>query len=97
MSSTVAGLLQVAILIALLAAVYKPLGDYLARVFTDKRHLAVERVIYRTVRVHPDAEQRWPVYAAGVLGFSFVSIVLLYLILRAQPLLPFGFDALAPG
>jgi potassium-transporting ATPase potassium-binding subunit len=99
MSSTVAGLLQVGVLLVLLAAVYKPLGDYLARVFTDKRHLAVERVIYRVVRVNPDTEQRWPVYAAGVLGFSFVSIVLLYLIQRAQPLLPFDFGrgAVEPG
>jgi len=94
-----AGLIQVGILLAVLAAVYKPLGDYMARVFTDKRHLAVERVVYKAVRVSPEAEQRWPVYAAGVLGFSFVSIVLLYLIQRAQPLLPFDFGrgAVEPG
>jgi K+-transporting ATPase ATPase A chain len=99
MSSTVAGLLQVGILLAVLAAVYKPFGDHMARVFTDKKHLAIERVIYRTVRVDPESEQRWPVYAAGVLGFSFVSIVLLYLIQRLQPLLPFDFGrgAVAPG
>ncbi|HEY7596778.1 MAG TPA: potassium-transporting ATPase subunit KdpA [Actinophytocola sp.] len=99
MSSTVAGLLQVGILLAVLAAVYKPFGDHMARVFTDKKHLAIERVIYRTVRVDPESEQRWPVYAVGVLGFSFVSIVLLYLIQRLQPLLPFDFGrgAVAPG
>jgi K+-transporting ATPase ATPase A chain len=99
MSPTLAGLLQVGILLAVLAAVYKPLGDYMACVFTGTRHLAVERVVYRTVRVDPDTEQRWPVYAAGVLGVSFVSVVLLYLIQRAQPLLPFGFGrgAVEPG
>jgi K+-transporting ATPase ATPase A chain len=99
MSATLAGLLQVGILLAILAAVYKPFGDYMARVFTDKRHLAVERVLYRTVRVNPDTEQRWHVYAAGVLGFSFVSIVVLYLIQRAQPVLPlsFGRGAVDPG
>ncbi|HWM03928.1 MAG TPA: potassium-transporting ATPase subunit KdpA [Actinophytocola sp.] len=99
MSSTVAGLLQVGVLLVLLAAVYKPLGDYMARVFTDKKHLAVERVIYRAARVNPDNEQRWPVYAAGMLGFSLVSIVLLYLIQRLQPLLPFDFGrgAVEPG
>jgi K+-transporting ATPase ATPase A chain len=74
-----------------LVAVYRPLGDYMARVFTSKKHLAIERVIYRTVRVNPDSEQNWKTYAAGVLGFSFVSIVLLYLIQRLQPLLPFNF------
>jgi K+-transporting ATPase ATPase A chain len=99
MSSTVAGLLQVGLLVLALAAVYKPLGDYMARVFTSKKHLAVERVVYRVGRVNPDAEQRWPVYAAGVLGFSLVSIVLLYLIQRLQPLLPFNFGrgAVDPG
>jgi potassium-transporting ATPase potassium-binding subunit len=99
MSSTVAGLLQVGLLVLALAFVYKPLGDYMARVFTSKKHLAVERAIYRVVRVNPDAEQNWKVYAAGVLGFSFVSIVLLYLIQRLQPLLPFSFGrgAVEPG
>jgi K+-transporting ATPase ATPase A chain len=99
MSSTVAGLLQVGLLVLALALVYKPLGDYMARVFTSKKHLAIERVIYRTVRVNPDSEQNWKTYAAGVLGFSFVSIVLLYLIQRLQPLLPFNFGrgAIEPG
>ena len=99
MSSTVAGLLQVGVLLVLLAAVYKPLGDYMARVFTDTKHLAVERAIYRVGRVNPDSQQRWPVYAAGVLGFSLVSIVLLYLLQRLQPLLPFSFGrgAVDPG
>ncbi|OLF06943.1 potassium-transporting ATPase subunit KdpA [Actinophytocola xinjiangensis] len=86
-----AGLLQVGVLLAALAAVHKPLGDYMARVFTSTRHLAVERVVYRAVRVDPDREQHWKTYAAGVLGFSFVSIVLLYLIQRLQSVLPFDF------
>jgi K+-transporting ATPase ATPase A chain len=99
MSSTVAGLLQVGLLVLALAAVHKPLGDHMARVFTSKKHLAVERAIYRLVRVNPDGEQHWKTYAAGVLGFSFVSVVLLYLIQRVQPLLPFSFGrgAVEPG
>ena len=40
MSSTVAGLLQVGLLLLALAVVYKPLGDYMARVFTSEKHLA---------------------------------------------------------
>ncbi|MFL6121223.1 potassium-transporting ATPase subunit KdpA [Actinophytocola sp.] len=91
MSATAAGLLQVGLLVLALAVVYRPLGDHMARVFTSERHLRIERVIYRAVRVHPDAEQNWRSYAAGVLGFSFVSVVSLYLIQRLQPLLPFGF------
>src|SRR5262245_26542177 len=93
------GFLQVGLLVLALAAVYKPLGDYMARVFTSEKHLRVEWAIYRIGRVNPDSQQNWKVYAAGVLGFSFVSVVLLYLLQRLQPLLPFSFGrgAVEPG
>ena len=91
MTDTEAGLAQVAFLLLVLAVVYKPFGDYMARVYTSEKHWRVERVIYRLVRVDASAQQRWTTYAAGVLGFSFVSIVLLYLLQRLQPFLPLGF------
>ncbi|MGI5128954.1 potassium-transporting ATPase subunit KdpA [Pseudonocardia sp. CA-107938] len=87
----VAGLLQIAALLILLALAYRPLGDYMARVYSDERDWALERWLYRLVRVDSGAEQRWSGYAAGVLGFSFVSVVLLYLLQRLQPLLPMAF------
>jgi K+-transporting ATPase ATPase A chain len=92
MPATTAGLLQVGVLVLLLAAVYVPFGNYLAAVFTDGRHWRAERAIYRLVRVDPDSEQRWTVYAAGVLGISFAGVVLLYLMQRLQLLLPLSFD-----
>jgi K+-transporting ATPase ATPase A chain len=92
MSDTVAGLLQVAALLVLLVVCYVPLGDYMARVYDGDAHWRVERWIYRLVRVDPDAGQRWPTYAAGILGFSFVSVVLLYLLQRLQAVLPLSFD-----
>ncbi|MDN5917808.1 MAG: potassium-transporting ATPase subunit KdpA [Pseudonocardia sp.] len=95
MSATVAGLLQIGALVLVLAAVYVPFGNYLAHVYTSERHWRVERLLYRMVRVDPDSEQRWTVYAAGVLAFSFLSIVLLYLLQRLQPLLPFDFGRAA--
>ncbi|MCY7341514.1 MAG: potassium-transporting ATPase subunit KdpA [Pseudonocardia sp.] len=88
MDSTLAGLLQVGVLVLLLALVYKPLGDYMARTYTSEKHWRVETALYRLFRVDPSAEQRWTTYAAGVLGFSFLSVVLLYLMQRLQPLLP---------
>jgi K+-transporting ATPase ATPase A chain len=93
------GLVSVAILIVALAVVYKPLGDYMARVLTTDKHLKVERGMYRLFRVDPDSEQRWPTYALGVLGFSLVSIVFLYLLQRLQAFLPlnFGRGAVSPG
>ena len=89
---SVAGLLQIAALLILLALAYRPLGDYMARVYSDDRDWRVEKWLYRLVRVDSGAEQRWSGYAAGVLGFSFVGVVLLYLLQRLQPLLPMSFD-----
>jgi K+-transporting ATPase ATPase A chain len=90
-NDTVAGLLQILALVVLLAVVYVPLGDYMARVFTGERHLRVEKAVYRATRVDADSGQRWTTYAAALLAFSFFGVVLLYLIQRFQPLLPMGF------
>jgi K+-transporting ATPase ATPase A chain len=99
MSDTWAGLVQVCVLLLALGLVYKPFGGYLARVFTSEKHLKLERAVYRVARVNPDSEQRWTTYAAGVLGFSFVSVVFLYLLQRLQMWLPlnFGRGAVDPG
>ncbi|MGH3772412.1 MAG: potassium-transporting ATPase subunit KdpA [Pseudonocardiaceae bacterium] len=88
MSDTTAGLIQLGLLLALLIAGYRPVGDYLARVYAAPTHLRAEQVIYRLIRVDPDADQRWTTYAAGVLGLSAVSIVLLFLLQRVQSFLP---------
>ncbi|MQA79105.1 MAG: potassium-transporting ATPase subunit KdpA [Streptosporangiales bacterium] len=88
MSTTTAGVLQIAALVAALALVHKPLGDYVARVFTSTRHLAVERVGYRLGGVNPDTEQPWSTYVLSLLSFSAVSLVFLYLLQRFQHLLP---------
>lgn len=90
MSDTTAGLLQVAVLVGLLAAVHVPLGDHVARVFTSTRHLRVERALYRAAGVDPDADQRWGTYAVSLLGFSSVSVLALYALLRLQQALPLG-------
>ncbi len=88
MSATTAGIVQLLVLIALLAVVHKPLGDYMARVFTSTRHLAVERGFYRVVRVDPEADQRWSTYLLSLLGFSLVSVLFLFGFQRLQSNLP---------
>ncbi|GAA3839288.1 potassium-transporting ATPase subunit KdpA [Saccharothrix violaceirubra] len=99
MSSTAAGLLQVGVLFLALAVAYRPFGDYMARVYDATTHSRVERAIYRVARVDPDVGQRWGTYAYGVLGFSFVGVVLLYVLQRVQSVLPldFGRGNVAPG
>jgi K+-transporting ATPase ATPase A chain len=98
MSDTTAALLQVGLLVAALAVVYRPLGAYMARVYTSERHTRVERGLYRVMGVDPDADQRWPVYARSLLAFSLVSMVGLYALQRLQPALPLslGFPGVAP-
>ncbi|WP_332661808.1 potassium-transporting ATPase subunit KdpA [Aeromicrobium sp.] len=89
MSDTASGLLTIAVLVSLLAIVYVPFGDYLARVYTSPSHWRVERRLYRLVGVNPDAQQTARSYTMSVLGFSLVSIVVLFLILVGQSALPF--------
>ena len=92
MSDTLGGLLTIALLLALLAAVYVPLGDYMARVYTSTTHLRVERAVYRLTGVNPDAEQGARSYATSVVGFSLVSIVVLMGIQLGQAALPMDRD-----
>ncbi|MBM7774374.1 K+-transporting ATPase ATPase A chain [Actinokineospora baliensis] len=47
----------------------------------------------------PESQQRWGTYAQAVIGFSFVGVVLLYVLQRVQSVLPFDFGrgAVSPG
>jgi K+-transporting ATPase ATPase A chain len=89
MGSTTAGVVFIASLALALALSYRPLGDYMARVFASDKHLRAERWIYRATGINPDAEQTWAAYLRSVLAFSFVSVIVLYVLLRAQHHLPF--------
>ncbi|WP_427887649.1 potassium-transporting ATPase subunit KdpA [Kribbella sp. GL6] len=88
MSDTSAGLLQVGFLILCLAAVYRPLGGYMARVYTSERDLRVERAGYKLFGVDAKADQTWGVYARALIAFSAASLVLLFLMQRLQHWLP---------
>ncbi|MCG5220360.1 potassium-transporting ATPase subunit KdpA [Streptosporangium sp. KLBMP 9127] len=88
------GWIFVASLVAALVLVHKPLGDYMHRVYTTTKHNVVERFLYRLLGVQPDAEQRWGVYARGVLAFSVISLLVLFGLQRLQDklFLSLGFD-----
>ena len=90
MNTTVAALLQIAVLLLALALCYRPLGDYMARTLESPRHTRVERVLYRLIGVDPGADQRWSVYLRSVLAFSVISVLGLYALLRLQPYLPYS-------
>ena len=98
---TTNGWLQIAFFSACVMLVAKPLGIYLVRVYDGSlRWLApVERAIYRIAGIDPNEDQHWTRYAAGVLLFSAASMLLTYIALRLQALLPLnpqGMAALPP-
>jgi K+-transporting ATPase ATPase A chain len=90
MNSSLAGILQIVLLVAALAVCYKPLGDYIARVFMSPKHWRVEKGFYRVIGVDPDADQRWGTYARSMLAFSGLCVLFLYLLQRIQEHLPYS-------
>jgi K+-transporting ATPase ATPase A chain len=102
----VSDLLQPLVLLAAVAALTPPLGAWIARVMDGERTFLepvlgpVERLVSRCLRLAPEREQSWKAYARSLLAFSMASIVLLYLLQRAQGLLPLnpdGFGAVGPA
>ena len=85
------GWLQLSVFIIALAALTKPLGLYLVRVFDpgartflDPVLKPVERLLYRFLGIDPTDEQDWKSYAASLLIFSVVGMLFTYGILRLQ-------------
>ncbi|MFF7338043.1 potassium-transporting ATPase subunit KdpA [Streptomyces sp. NPDC008163] len=98
MSPQIAGALQLMALIVALGLSYRPLGDYMAKVYSSERHYRPEKWIYKAIGANPAAEMRWPSYLRGVLAFSAVSVLFLYLMQRIQGSLPgsLGFSSIDP-
>jgi potassium-transporting ATPase potassium-binding subunit len=93
---TINGWLQILVFLALIFAVTKPLGIFMARVFSHERTFLdpvlrpIERLLYQITGVDESHEMRWTEYATSMLLFSAVSMLLLYLIQRVQGMLPFN-------
>ncbi len=102
---TIFGWLQAGVFFALVFALTKPLGIYLARVFGGERTwlspvlVPVERGFYRLCRIDPKKEMTATGYLFSLFAFSIVGLLYLYFLLRTQKFLPFnpqGFDNLTP-
>ncbi len=102
---TLNGCLQVGIYFLVLLAVTKPLGTYMARVFSGQTVLLsrlfgpVERMIYWVCHIDDREEQHWTAYTAAMLMFSLVGLLVLYGLQRLQyylPLNPQRFPGVAP-
>jgi K+-transporting ATPase ATPase A chain len=99
------GWLEIAVFVAIVAALVVPLGGYMARVFEGERTFAhpliqpVEKLIYRVCGVDPAREQGWLGYALCFLAFHALGTLVLYGLLRLQgplPLNPQHFPGLSP-
>jgi K+-transporting ATPase ATPase A chain len=92
-------ILQVASLVLILVLLYRPLGDYMAHIYSAKKDLKAERGFYRIIGVDSGVEQTWKSYLRGVLAFSVVGLLFVYLLQRFQAVLPYslGLPAVPEG
>jgi K+-transporting ATPase ATPase A chain len=101
---TTNGVVQILVYFGLIALLAKPVGLYMARLFSGDRTLLhpilrpLERFCYMLAGVQENAEQRWTQYAGSLLSFSFFSFLMVYMLERLQgilPLNPAGFNTAA--
>ena len=99
------GALQLALYVIIVLALVKPLGWYMARVYSgrpcglDCVLGPIERFFYRLSSIHPAHEMGWKSYLLAMLVFNLFGLVLVYGLQRLQLLLPFNpqnFPAIAP-
>ncbi len=102
---TAIGWLQIALTFSLVLVCVKPLGQFMAQVFSSKETfltpvlLPVERGCYRLAGINPRDEQSWLAYTLAMLAFNAVGFLFLYALMRLQavlPLNPQGFDPVGP-
>ncbi len=98
---TLNGWLQILASFVLLLAVTKPIGVFMTHIFNGERTFLhpvlrpIERLIYRLTGVNEEREMRWTEYAAAMLLYSMVSMLVLYALQRLQYYLPFNPQKLA--
>jgi K+-transporting ATPase ATPase A chain len=97
---TLYGLIQIAGYLIVLTLLAKPLGSFMARVYTgehtflDRLFSPVERLIYHLAGVDPSQEMNWKTYALALLLFNAIGILVLYALQRFQGFLPLNPESL---
>jgi K+-transporting ATPase ATPase A chain len=88
------GLIQIALYFLLIILITKPLGVYMYQVFSGGRTFLhpvlrpIEQLSYRVTGIDEKKEMNWKVYTLAMLLFSLVTMLLTYLVLRLQDVLP---------
>ncbi len=102
---TLDGILQILVYLAVLVLLVRPLGAFMAKVYTRERTFLdpvlgpLERLIYRAARINPDEEMDWKQNAVAMLMFNFAGLVVVYALQRIQQILPLnpeGMGAVTP-
>ncbi len=93
---TAIGWIQIILYCAIIAALAKPLGWYMTRVFNGERTFLspilrpVEAGIYWVGGVDERREQHWLTYTVAMLLFHVGGVLIIYALMRLQALLPFN-------
>ncbi|MFZ0809079.1 MAG: potassium-transporting ATPase subunit KdpA, partial [Bradyrhizobium sp.] len=93
---TAVGWIQIFLFCAIIAALTKPLGWYMTRVFNGERTLLsplfrpIEAAIYWIGGVDEKREQHWVTYTVAMLFFHVGGFLILYAVMRLQATLPFN-------
>src|ERR1700724_497587 len=93
---TAIGWMQIILFCAIIAALAKPLGWYMTRVFNGERTFLspilrpVEIGLYWIGGVDEKREQHWLTYTVAMLLFHVGGFLIIYAVMRLQALLPFN-------
>jgi potassium-transporting ATPase potassium-binding subunit len=91
---TLNGWCQVLLYLAVLLALIKPLGSYMAAIYEGRRTLlepllgGFERALYRAAGVEPTREMNWRSYAFALLLMNLLGFIVVYALQRLQGVLP---------
>jgi len=94
--------LQIALYLALLVLLARPLGEYMARVYAGERTFltpalgGLERGLLRLIGARADEESDWRTYGLGLLVFNALGFLVVYALQRTQHLLPLDPAGLGP-
>ncbi|TAL84139.1 MAG: potassium-transporting ATPase subunit KdpA [Rhodanobacter sp.] len=96
---------QIGLYLVVLLLLVKPLGSYMAAVFSDTPNRVTrigagsERLIYRLCGIRADEDMGWKRYALAMLLFNVLGVLVVYALQRLQlwlPLNPQHFGAVSP-
>ena len=96
---------QIGLYLAVLLLLVKPLGGYMAAVFSDTPNRVTrigagsEGLIYRLCGIRADEDMSWQRYALALMIFNLLGVLAVYALQRLQPWLPLNpqhFGAVSP-